>query len=85
MVSNATLHNQDEIDRKDIRIGDSVIIHRAGDVIPEVIKVVKEKRPDNTKKYLLPNFCPSCNSKTITGIWRCSFAMYKYGKLSRSN
>ena len=76
MVSNATLHNQDEIDRKDIRIGDSVIIHRAGDVIPEVIKVIKEKRSVNSKKYLLPDFCPSCNSQTIResgdAVLRCT-------------
>ena len=60
MVSNATLHNQDEINRKDVRIGDTVLIQRAGDVIPEVIKVIKEKRPRNTKVYNFPNECPVC-------------------------
>tara|TARA_S200000501_G_scaffold378919_1_gene444990 strand:+ start:8006 stop:9997 length:1992 start_codon:yes stop_codon:yes gene_type:complete len=62
LVSNATLHNQDEIDKKDIRIGDTVIIQRAGDVIPEVVKVILEKRNKDTKKYNLPNSCPECNS-----------------------
>jgi len=62
MVSNATLHNQDEIDRKDVRIGDTVLIQRAGDVIPEVIKVIIEKRSATSHAYKLPKLCPSCNS-----------------------
>ena len=62
-VTNATLHNQDEIDRKDIRIGDTVIIERSGDVIPKVIKVVQEKRTKDVKVYHLPNHCPECNSE----------------------
>ena len=61
MVSNATLHNQDEINKKDIQIGDTVIIQRAGDVIPEVVKVIKEKRKLNSQPYILPSTCPSCN------------------------
>ena len=65
IVSNATLHNQDEIDRKDVRIGDTVLIQRAGDVIPKVIKVIKEKRPSDTIPYILPNTCPICNHKVI--------------------
>ncbi|MDP6570080.1 MAG: NAD-dependent DNA ligase LigA [Candidatus Marinimicrobia bacterium] len=62
-VSNATLHNQDEIDRKDVRIGDTVLIQRAGEVIPEVVKAIKEKRPKNTKPYILPDTCPVCEQK----------------------
>ena len=62
-VSNVTLHNQDEITRKDIRIGDTVIIQRAGDVIPEVVKVIKEKRPQDSISYKIPKNCPSCNKR----------------------
>ena len=65
MVSNATLHNEDEINRKDIRIGDTVKIERAGDVIPHVISVDKKLRTSNSQKYIFPNKCPSCGSKTI--------------------
>jgi len=65
VVSNATLHNEDEINRKDIRIGDTACIQRAGDVIPQVLYVDKEKRNKNTKKFNFPNKCPSCGSKTI--------------------
>ena len=61
-ISNATLHNQDEVDRKDVRIGDTVLIQRAGDVIPEVVKVIKDKRPVETYPYKLPKYCPSCDS-----------------------
>ena len=63
IVSNATLHNQDEIDRKDIRIGDTVLIQRAGDVIPEVVMVIKEKRPAGSHPYVLPDTCPVCGHK----------------------
>ena len=60
IVSNATLHNQDEINRKDIRIGDTVLIQRAGDVIPEIVKVISHKK--NSNLYIIPNHCPACNS-----------------------
>ena len=65
IVSNATLHNEDEIIRKDIRIGDTVKIERAGDVIPHVIAVDKKLRSLKSKKYIFPDKCPSCGSKTI--------------------
>ena len=61
IVSNATLHNQDEINRKDIRIGDTVLIQRAGDVIPEVVKVIIEKRISNSESFVIPNECPICD------------------------
>lgn len=62
-VSRATLHNEDEIHRKDIRIGDSVIIHKAGDVIPEVVEVLKDLRTGSEKKFKFPEVCPVCGSK----------------------
>jgi DNA ligase (NAD+) len=61
-VSNATLHNMDEVQRKDVRIGDTVVIRRAGDVIPEVVKVVLERRPKNARPVELPEKCPICGS-----------------------
>ena len=64
-VSRATLHNQDEIDRKDVRIGDWVIIQRAGDVIPEVVKVIESKRTGSEKLYQLPDTCPSCGKPVV--------------------
>ncbi len=65
VVSNATLHNEDEIIRKDIRIGDTVKVERAGDVIPHVVLVDLKKRINNSKKFVFPNNCPSCGSETI--------------------
>ena len=59
-VSNATLHNQDEIDRKDVRIGDVVLVERAGDVIPKVVKVIMEKRSDGSTPFKIPKTCPAC-------------------------
>ncbi len=64
-VSSATLHNQDEIDKKDIRIGDTVIIQRAGDVIPEVVKVIESRRSGNEKVFRIPETCPACGSKVV--------------------
>ncbi len=65
LVSNATLHNEDEIDRKDIRVGDTVVVERAGDVIPHIVSVDIKKRKEESKKYEFPENCPSCGSKTI--------------------
>jgi len=64
-VSNASLHNQDEVDRKDVRVGDTVVVQRAGDVIPQVVKVVKKKRPKRTRRFKLPKRCPVCRSETV--------------------
>jgi DNA ligase (NAD+) len=61
-VSNATLHNLDEVRRKDVRVGDTVIVRRAGDVIPEVVRAVVESRPENTVEFELPTQCPECSS-----------------------
>jgi len=63
IVSNATLHNMDEVERKDIRIGDTVIVRRAGDVIPEVVSAILSKRPNQTEAVTLPTTCPVCNSQ----------------------
>lgn len=65
VVSNATLHNEDEIARKDVREGDTVIIQRAGDVIPQVVEVLLDKRPKNSKTYEYPNRCPRCDSLAV--------------------
>ena len=65
VVSNATLHNEEEIIRKDIRVGDTVLIERAGDVIPHVISVDLKHRNDKSKKFVFPLSCPSCGSKTV--------------------
>ena len=72
-VSRATLHNQDEIDKKDVRIGDTVIIQRAGDVIPEVVQAVESKRTGNEKRFSMPPKCPVCGSEVVKeeAIHRC--------------
>jgi len=62
VVQNATLHNEDEIARKDVRIGDTVIVQRAGDVIPQILGVVQEKRPKGAKRFVFPEICPACGS-----------------------
>ena len=87
-VSNATLHNLDEIVRKDIRIGDVVIIRRAGDVIPEVVSVVLEKRPAITHVIELPAACPVCGAEVIRepgdAIARCTGGLFCSAQLKRS-
>jgi len=79
-VSNATLHNMDELQRKDIRVGDTVIVRRAGDVIPEVVKPILEKRPNQTKIISLPKKCPVCGADVLKpegeAIARCMGELY---------
>ena len=92
IVSNATLHNEEEISRKDIRIGDEVVVERAGDVIPHIISVDVGKRKQNSKKFIFPKKCPSCGSKTIKefnlitkkedAVRRCSSEGYECEKVS---
>ncbi len=91
-VSNATLHNEDEIVRKDIRIGDTVIVERAGDVIPHILSVDFKKRKKDNLKFIFPEKCPSCGSKTIKefnlttkkedAVRRCSSEGYSCEKIS---
>lgn len=79
-VSNATLHNLDEVARMDVRVGDTVIVHRAGDVIPKVTKVVLEKRPADAQPIVLPATCPVCGSDIVKpegeAVARCSGGLY---------
>lgn len=86
-VSNATLHNMDEIARKDIRIGDTVIIRRAGDVIPEVVSVVMERRPEQTQMIHLPEKCPVCGSDVVReegeAVARCVGGLFCKAQLKR--
>ena len=64
-ITTATLHNQSEVDRKDVRVGDTIVIQRAGDVIPEVVEVVLNKRPSNAKKFKMPSQCPVCKHDAV--------------------
>ena len=92
VVSNATLHNEDEILRKDIRVGDTVKVERAGDVIPHVLSVEISKRKQSSKKFIFPKKCPSCGSKIIKefniqtkkfdAVQRCSSEGYDCDKIS---
>ena len=92
LVSNATLHNEEEINRKDIRIGDTVTVERAGDVIPHILQVDLKKRPKASTKFIFPRKCPFCGSKTIKdfnsstkkidAVRRCSSEDYFCEKIS---
>ncbi|GAH72653.1 unnamed protein product, partial [marine sediment metagenome] len=64
-ISNATLHNEDEIRRKDVKVGDWVVVHKAGDVIPEIVKVIKERRDGSQQEFRMPGKCPVCRSDVI--------------------
>ena len=79
-VTNATLHNEDEVKRKDVRIGDTVTVRRAGDVIPEVVSVIKERRPKGTTEFVMPTRCPVCDSHierlADEAVARCSGGLF---------
>jgi DNA ligase (NAD+) len=76
MVARATLHNEDEIRRKDVREGDTVVLQRAGDVIPQIVEIVLDKRPKNSVEYVFRKQCPACGSKAARSegevVWRCT-------------
>ncbi|SFK46792.1 DNA ligase (NAD+) [Nitrosomonas aestuarii] len=79
-VTNATLHNADEVKRKDVRIGDTVIVRRAGDVIPEIVSVVPAQRPENTQAFVMPQHCPVCGAKAVRleseAVSRCTGGLF---------
>ncbi|HFD79290.1 MAG TPA: NAD-dependent DNA ligase LigA [Gammaproteobacteria bacterium] len=79
-VTSATLHNEDEVHRKDVRVGDTVIVRRAGDVIPEIVSVIKERRPKGARPFVMPKKCPVCGSdiERIEGeaVARCTGGLY---------
>ena len=87
-VSNATLHNRDEIERLDVRVGDTVVIRRAGDVIPEVVSVVSEQRPAKASRYRFPTQCPVCDCEIISddhgAILRCSGGLFCAAQVKES-
>ncbi len=79
-VTNATLHNEEELRRKDIRIGDTVIVRRAGDVIPEVVRALIERRPADAREFVMPRICPACGAHVARlpdeAAWRCSGGLF---------
>lgn len=79
-VTNATLHNEDEIRRKDVMIGDHVIVRRAGDVIPEVVAVVMEQRPSDARQFIMPDHCPVCGARAVRlpgeAVTRCTGGLF---------
>ncbi|MGA7951097.1 MAG: NAD-dependent DNA ligase LigA, partial [Thiobacillaceae bacterium] len=79
-VTNATLHNEDEVRRKDVMIGDWVSVRRAGDVIPEVVSVIKERRPTDARHFVMPSRCPICGSRVVRladeAVARCTGGLY---------
>ena len=79
-VTNATLHNEDEVRRKDVRVGDTVVVRRAGDVIPEVVRMLPERRPIMAPEFVLPKTCPVCGSHVVRGadeaVARCSGGLF---------
>ena len=79
-VTNATLHNEDEARRKDVRVGDTVVVRRAGDVIPEVVSVVLEKRQDHAEPFTMPRQCPVCGSSAVReegeADYRCTGGLF---------
>ncbi|MEY8239750.1 MAG: NAD-dependent DNA ligase LigA [Cycloclasticus sp.] len=87
-VTNVTLHNADEMRRKDVRIGDTVIVRRAGDVIPEIVSVVQEKRPSTSELFVMPERCPACDSPVERAdgeaIARCSAGLYCSAQVKES-
>lgn len=87
-VTNATLHNLDEVRRKDVRVGDTVVIRRAGDVIPEVVRVIPEKRPIHTQAFAMPSHCPVCGAvaERVEGeaVIRCSGGLFCKAQMKES-
>lgn len=79
-VTSATLHNQAEVERKDVRVGDTVVVRRAGDVIPEIVRVVPGRRPPGTRPFVLPTVCPECDSQVVQAegeaVARCSGGLF---------
>jgi DNA ligase (NAD+) len=87
-VTNATLHNADEVARKDVRVGDTVIVRRAGDVIPEVVGVVRERRPAESQPFVMPETCPICGSRVVRpegeAVARCIGGLYCRAQLQEA-